>query len=203
MILKSDKLAERLNQGADPTTADPLVITPSVNLTELAQTGAGSIDLRLGTWFMTLRQARMNCLEIDKPGGQAKLTKTHFVPFGGEYYLHPRSFVLAVTLEWMRLPRDLAAYVIGKSSWGRRGLIIATATGVHPGFKGCLTLELGNVGELPIAIKPGMQICQLFFHTVSTDDNAVDQSLFIGLRRPFLGKAELDPIAKKLAEANA
>jgi dCTP deaminase len=45
-----------------------------------------------------------------------------------------------VTLEWIRLPKNLAAYVTGKSSWGRRGLIPATATGVHPGFKGCLTL---------------------------------------------------------------
>ena len=33
-------------------------------------------------------------------------------------------------------------YVIGRSSWGRRGLVIATAVEVHPGFVGCLTLEI-------------------------------------------------------------
>jgi dCTP deaminase len=98
MILKSDRLAQRLTDGANPAEADPLVITPlSSALDELAQSGAGSVDLRLGTWFMTLRQARMGYLEIDKAGGQSKLTKSHFVPFGDEYYLHPGNFVLAVS----------------------------------------------------------------------------------------------------------
>src|SRR5262245_18868742 len=105
----------------------------------------------------------MSHLDIDQEQG-AQLNKTHYVRFGDKYILHPGSFVFGVTLEWLRLPGDLAAYVIGRSSWGRRGLIIATATGVHPGFKGCLTLALTNVGEIPIAIKPGMETCQLFLH---------------------------------------
>jgi dCTP deaminase len=204
MILKSDIIAKLLEEGSHTGAADPLVITPSPpDLGELAKSGAASIDIRLGTWFMNLRQARMPHLAIDAPGAQPQLTKTHYVPFGSEYFLHPGNFVLSVTLEWIRLPRNLAAYVIGKSSWGRRGLIIATATGVHPGFKGCLTLELSNVGELPIAIKPGMNICQLFFHRVETENNEVDKSLFIGLRRPTIGKLHLDPIARKLADAYA
>lgn len=204
MILKADQIMKLLEEGAKAENKDPLVITPSPpDLNKLRESGAASIDIRLGTWFMTLREARMTHLAVDAPGSQTKLTKTHYVPFGSEYYLHPQSFVLSVTLEWIRLPKDIAAYVIGKSSWGRRGLIIATATGVHPGFKGCLTLELSNVGELPVAIKPGMEICQLFLHTVKTDTEAVDKSLFIGLQRPALGKVELDPIAKKLAEAYA
>jgi dCTP deaminase len=203
MILKADRLAQRLTEGEKPANLDPLVITPSPRkIQELAESGAGSIDLRLGTWFLTLRQARMPCLDIDKPGGHSKFTKMHFVAFGDEYYLHPRNFVLAITLEWMRLPKDLAAYVTGKSSWGRRGLIIATATGVHPGYKGCLTLELSNVGDVPIAINPGMLICQLFFHTVDTGSNAVDRSAFNGYRRPSLGAVKPDPIAEALAKAH-
>jgi dCTP deaminase len=202
MILKTDRLAKLLRDGENATGEDPLVITPTPkDLNVLEQSGSASIDLRLGTWFVTLREARMSHLDIDKPGAQSKLTKTHFVPFGDEYHLHPRSFVLAVTLEWMRLPSNLSAYVIGKSSWGRRGLIIATATGVHPGFKGCLTLELSNVGELPIAINPGMTICQLFFHHVDTANDTLNRSNFNGCRRPALGKIEADPIARKLADA--
>jgi len=202
MILKSDRIANRLREGLEPDASDPLVITPSPSdLQALADSGSASIDVRLGTWFMTLRQARMTHLAINSRGSQTQLTKMHYVPFGSEYYLHPRCFVLGVTLEWIRLPQNLAAYVIGKSGWGRRGLIIATATGVHPGFKGCLTLELSNVGELPIAIKPGMEICQLFFHDVLTDSKEVDKSLFTGFRRPALGKVEPDDIAQRLAKA--
>lgn len=105
-------------------------------------------------------------------------------------------------MEWLRLPKDLSAYVIGKSSWGRRGLIIATATGVHPGFPGCLTLELTNVGEIPISLKPGIEICQIFFHEVCKPvSKHIEQSQFVGSRRPKLGKIKLDIIADKLAKA--
>ena len=97
-------------------------------------------------------------------------------------------------------PIQLAGYVVGRSSCGRRGLIIATAAGVHPGFTGCLTLELSNVGEIPIAIKPGIPTCQLFLHSTGGQTDLVDESLFVGLRRPSLGKIKLDDVAKKLAK---
>jgi len=107
-----------------------------------------------------MRQAETPCLNINDPGSETMLLKHHYVHFGKEYFLHPRCFVLGVTLEWFKLPSWLGAYVIGKSSWGRRGLLIATASGVHPGFTGCITLEITNVAEVPIAIRPGMMIGQ-------------------------------------------
>jgi dCTP deaminase len=132
---------------------------------------------------------------------EAMLTKSFYVPFEKGFILHPRAFVLGVTLEWIRLPYNRAAYVTGRSSWGRHGLIIATATGIHPGFTGCITLELTNVGEIPITVKPGTHICQLFIHQVVTegDKDCVDKSSFIGRRKPVLGTIELDEVAKKLA----
>lgn len=203
MILRAERIAELLRQGERSATADPLVITPRPNLAELEASGSASIDLRLGTWLVTLRQSRMTHLSMDKQAPAAQLTKTHYVSFGKEYVLHPGNFVLSTTLEWLRIPKELAAYVTGRSSWGRRGLIIATATGVHPGFTGCLTLELSNVGELPIAITPGMTICQLFLHRVEGSGNPqIDASQFIGLRKPTVGRITLDAVAKKLAEAN-
>jgi dCTP deaminase len=132
------------------------------------------------------------------------MTKCHYVPFGDAFILHPRNFVLGGTLEWIRLPADLAGYVIGRSSWGRHGLIIATATGVHPGFTGCLTLELTNVGEIPITVKPGTAICQLFLHEVKSQDPAsVDKSRFIGRRKPTLSAIELDPFASCLSKVDS
>ena len=185
-----------------PVRTDPLVITPSPDVSVLESSGSASVDLRLGSWFVSLRQPRMSHLEVDHPQTTAQFTKTHFVPFGESYFLHPRSFVLGITLEWVRLPRDLAAYVVGRSSWGRRGLIIATATGVHPGFKGCITLELTNVGEIPIAIKPGMAICQLFFHeVVGPDTESVDRSQFAASRKPMIGRVSTDRFFQKLTNS--
>jgi len=58
--------------------------------------------------------------------------------------------------------------------------------GVQPGYAGGLTLELANVGEIPIALEPGMLICQVFFHqTTSTNRGAISQ--FKGSRKPGLG----------------
>ena len=51
--------------------------------------------------------------------------------------------------------------MVGRSSWGRLGLIVATAVFVHPGYHGCLTLELVNAGDSPIALTPGSRIAQL------------------------------------------
>jgi dCTP deaminase len=211
-MLKANEIAKRLKLGAkageadldeslanDPMVIDPLVIIPMADPDELAASGSASIDLRLGTWFVSLRQARMSHLEVDAPSQNIQFSKTHYVPFGESYYLHPRSFVLATTLEWLRLPCDIAAYVIGRSSWGRRGLIIATATGVHPGFTGCLTLEITNVGEIPIAIKPGMAICQLFFHEViGPETSSIDRSQFAGSRKPTVGRIRPDNFFRKL-----
>lgn len=230
MILKANLIASRMTSSEPDDVQDPLVITPFPNIEELKKSGAASVDLRLGTWFGTLRQSRVPVLEVDdelthaaqKAGitkdqlkvfqdflptsevpSEANLIKPHYVSFGSRFILHPQSFVLGVTLEWIRLPSNLAGYVVGRSSWGRRGLIIATAAGVHPGFTGCLTLELTNVGEIPIAIKPGMTICQLFLHTVDSRTHEIDKSPFACSRRPTLGKINLDNVAEKLARARS
>ena len=202
MILKADQIVRELENPV--RASDPLIITPGPDLDHLRKSGAASIDIRLGCWFLAFRSSSAVLFDVydksaDTPN-EAKLTKSHYVPFGDGFILHPKEFVLAVTLEWIRLPADRAAYVIGRSSWGRHGLIIATATGVHPGFTGCLTLELSNVGEIPIRVKPGTTVCQIFIHQVlSGESELVDRSSFIGRRKPILGAIKLDEVAEKLA----
>ncbi len=204
MILEAADIVRRLRATDDQETKR-LFITPEPDLDKLQVSGAASVDLRLGTWFLSPRPGRTALLDVSAVGSQEhseeQLTKTSYVPFGSQFILHPRSFVLAVTLEWLRLPDDLAGYVVGRSSWGRRGLIIATATGVHPRFTGCLTLELANVGEVPIAIPPGITICQLFFHTMSSPSASPEQSVYVGHGRPVLGILEPDEIARRLMRA--
>ena len=127
-----------------------------------------------------------------------RLSKYQFVPFGDRFILHPGQFVLGITFEWLRFPQDLAGFVTGKSSWGRRGLIIETAAGIHPGFCGCLTLEIGNVGPVPIPLIPGMEICQVFFEKAY--GKGVAESQFIGRRRPILGEIDFDPVLEQLSQ---
>lgn len=202
-MLGAGALADLLEASSKPDHRDPLVLTPMPDLAELRRSGTASLDLRLGTWFLTPKKTRHPLLDVSSPAGaqpsEESFTNAHFVPFGKRFILHPHSFVLAATLEWIRMPRDHAGYVTGKSSWGRRGLVIETAPGVHPGFAGCLTLELANVGEIPIAMTPGTEICQLFLHAVSTPASRPGDSSYIGRRQPILGRVKLDEFATRLA----
>jgi dCTP deaminase len=77
--------------------------------------------------------------------------------------------------------------VTGKSNIGRRGLVIETAPGVHPHFNGCLTLEMANLGEIPLEISPGMKICQLFVHA-TCDCPQLPDSQFASQIKPIFGK---------------
>lgn len=199
MILGADQIADLLDEGT--AGDDPLVITPQPDLDTLRESGSAAVDLRLGTWFLKLRESRIGLLKMAEPAElvtESRFAELHYVPFGEQYILHPRSFVLAATLEWIRFSKRLAGFVVGRSSWGRRGLIIATAIGVHPGFTGCLTLELSNVGELPLELKPGTSICQLFVHRVESESHHTDRTAFLGFRRPVLGPIKLDDVATKL-----
>lgn len=126
------------------------------------------------------------------------MSERYLVPFGKDFILHPHNFVLAVTLEWIRMPTHLSAHITGRSSWGRHGLIIETASGVHPGFTGCLTLEMANIGDVPIKIRPGTRICQLFFHDTTPHLEVEKQGSMIGRRQPFAPAIIRDEFERKL-----
>jgi dCTP deaminase len=193
-------LAKRLRLGNDASD-DGLCIVPEPDITEIEKSGEASVTLRLGRWFISLRQSSQTYFDVDIDKAEhrleAKASKHYFVPFGNEFVLHPGRFVLSSTLEWMKFPPTLGGYVGGKSTWARRGLIIETAAGIHPGFNGCLTLELTNVGEVPIKIRPGMKICQIFLHAIPGGKVASD-GLLLGRRRPYLGQVRKDAILTKL-----
>jgi dCTP deaminase len=140
-----------------------LIVTP---LLDEGQVGRGAVDLRLGTEFLLLHRTHRAGFD-PKENSQVDVDELHervVVPLGEKLWLHPQHFVLAATLEFLGLPDDMSAYVVGRSSWGRLGLIVATAVFVHPGFRGCLTLELVNEGDSPIALYPGSRIAQLAVH---------------------------------------
>lgn len=198
MILSGKKLASEISRG-NGGDQNGVVLVPEPTLTDIEQTGEASVSLRLGRWFLSVRQS--NETHIDTVSSSRdkipKLSKQYYVPFGRDFVLHPGRFVLAVTLEWLRLPVSYTAFVVGKSSLGRRGIIIETAAGVHPGFSGCLTLEIANVGELPVTLTPGMTICQLFLHSME-GDLSTSRTHHAGQRKPRLGNMRDDPILNKL-----
>jgi dCTP deaminase len=150
-----------------------LVVGPLLEPTEQLAGSQASIDVRLGCDFRLASAANIGVLDefADAPSNAfvdlPRLYTNLYIPIGGGITIHPHQLLLAHTLEYIRLPEDLMAYVVGRSSFGRLGLIIATAIGVHPGFYGPLTLEIRNLGEAPLRLYPGQTIAQLFFHELS------------------------------------
>lgn len=114
----------------------------------------GSIDCRLGRHF--LRSAPQTQISLDTPPIYEEILADRVV-------IPPHSFLLATTMESIRLPAYLSAFVEGRSSIGRIGLFIQNAGWVDAGFEGKITLELYNANAVPIELTAGRRICQLVF----------------------------------------
>lgn len=154
------ELVRRLTSQDD----DRLVMTPHLP----GALGGSGLDVRLGNKFIVFERsgsAGFDALDLEQDPRwmQSRVEKA----WGDVFYLHPGELVLASTLEYFVLPSDLTAQVITRSSYGRLGLLSATAVQVHPHFAGCLTLELVNLGVMPMAITPGERVAQLVLSTTT------------------------------------
>ncbi len=166
-----------------------LVCTP---LFSKEQVGESSIDVRLGTHFILFRRMRRPALDIYERGAKSSpldfQEKVH-LGIGQRLYLAPGMLVLGSTLEFIKLPANLGCEVLTRSSWGRLGIIIATATWVHPCYRGCLTLEIANLSGSSVALSPGTTIGQLVFHKVETEHHvSAPQFLKQGMTCPEYSK---------------
>jgi dCTP deaminase len=197
MVLKRSIL-QRALKGFDDFSADRLYIIPMLSKIKRDDIGNASLDLRLGRWFLTLQQSSRTELDFleSREMSDNYLARKDFIRFDNSYVLHPNRFVLGSTLEWIRIPTTCTGSIVGKSSLGRHGLIIETAPVVHPGFSGCLTLELANVGEVPIALRPGMEIAQL--QISRAEGHGEGAGRFKGYRRPTLGTVKKDRLQARL-----
>lgn len=136
-------------------------MTPMLSLEQI---GDASIDIRVGNDFIVTKRGNLPKLDpASNDVREHRYQTKHFVNLGDCFYLHPHELVLAGTLEYFRLPTNVAATVTSRSQWGRAGLVIATATAVHPGFSGSITLELLNLGEVPLVLYPGTCVAQIVF----------------------------------------
>ncbi len=169
-----------------------LIITPLLDPQKQINEGSASVDLRLGTRFLASRRGALTHIETQTTKSSediSKLQDEYYVNFGHDFVLHPGHFVLAGTLEYMHLPPNLVGNVVTRSSWGRHGLIIATAVAIQPGYLGTLTLELRNLAEIPLKLYPGRRILQIFFHEVDKYNlSSFDKSTYLVSTKPTIGK---------------
>jgi len=161
-VISSQELRKRLFLK-DPHKR--LVVSPLINLE--SQMRAGALDVRLGCKFITAKKSKLHSLDPFDQDTRLQIGKAQnevYVGFGDSFTLHPRQFAIAGSLEYVKMPADVGAYLIGRSSWGRLGLVVATATLIGPGYCGIITFEMVNLGEVPLVLRPGVRVAQMVFH---------------------------------------
>lgn len=89
--------------------------------------------------------------------------ESYIVPEGKSLVLPSGGFVIASTVERLRLPTNMAARLEGKSKLARYGLLVHAAGWFDPGFTGTATLELKNISGHPLTLWPGDPIGQFSF----------------------------------------
>jgi len=157
MILSDKDVKQHLKEGK--LKVEPLDIEKQIMPV--------GIDLRLGNEFKMFKK---DIEHIDPSKDDLEDTmEAVIVEDGKSLMLHPGEFVLGVTKEFVQLPDNIAGRIDGRSSLGRMGIIVhSTAGHVDPKFEGKLTLEITNIGKLPVMIFPGMKFCSIIFEKISS-----------------------------------
>lgn len=169
----------------------------------MVNVNASSMDLRLGKHFKIYKHSKLAVLDPMNPEGFEGMTELITLDTPGEpFIVQPGEFVLGVTHEKIKIADDLVARVEGRSSLGRLGIIVHSTAGfVDAGFEGTITLEITNINRMPVALYPGMRVCQLAFETMSSKADvpyyAKASSKYQGQVMPQESRITIDPELRK------
>lgn len=162
-------------------------ITPEPDFSE--QLSACMIDLHLGTTFRTFNRSSHPYIDLKGSLDPNEITKEVTIPQNESFIMQAGDFALAITEEVLELSDDLVGRVEGRSSLGRLGIIVhGTASVFHPGWKGKVTMELGNLGTMPVALYPGMRICAFTFEELSSKAEQPYRGKYAGSTKPDASK---------------
>lgn len=169
---------------------------------EDTQFGEASVDMRLGFQFTTFKEAQGITLSVAdglQTVGALGLWNSKVLKERDDlgdresYELKPGKFVLALTHESVRVPKNLIALVEGRSTYARMGLSMhQTAPWIQPGWSGPIVLEIANHGQFTIKLTPLVdRPCQLTFFELKS---AVPENLAYGSRPTDQYKDQKHPL---------
>ncbi|HDH06027.1 MAG TPA: dCTP deaminase [Nitrospirae bacterium] len=86
-----------------------------------------------------------------------------FVDYKGEVcIIPPNSYVLAVSVEYFKIPRETIVICTGKSTYARCGIAV-NVTPLEPEWEGHVTIAISNTTPLPARIYANEGIAQIIF----------------------------------------
>ncbi|MBI2453686.1 dCTP deaminase [Candidatus Peregrinibacteria bacterium] len=191
MILSDKDIQAKITDGG--------IVVTSADGKHKTNVNASSMDLRLGRFFKIYNHSRQAILDPLHAESFQNVTKLIEIERPGEpFIVQPGEFVLGVTMEKIKIADDLVARVEGRSSLGRLGIIVHSTAGfIDAGFEGTITLEITNINRMPVALYPGMRVCQLAFEQMSSRANVPYSkkrtSKYQGQELPQESKLSSDP----------
>jgi len=152
MILTRDKIVEEIINGnikIEPLNED--------------QIGPASVDLHLGNSFRRFIHHNEVFAVVEEANFE-EITEFVEIKDGGSLLLKPGETILGITREKITLSPNLAGWLEGRSRFARIGLGVHITSGfAQPGIKNHQVLEITNLGPTPLALYPGVRICQFIF----------------------------------------
>ncbi len=196
LITRNEILDSLSSNDPDSLFIDPLL--------ENSQIGNVTVDLRLGYDFMVSILTRKPSIDIGVTeniphraiGSYFQETRREI---GEKFVVYPNQVVLATTIEYVSLPKEIYGDVISRSSYTRLGLPINTM--IQPGFRGCVPIELFNHGNSPVELVVGCRICQIRFFKIENNETYLQEGnprKYFGNTRPTVSAADYDPELIKL-----
>jgi dCTP deaminase len=131
----------------------------SINNSKIISYGVSSYgyDARVNNEFKIFTNINNSIIDPKNFTSDNFVTKTT-----NECIIPPNSFILGVTIEKFKIPRDVLVICLGKSTYARCGIIV-NVTPLEPEWEGHVTLEFSNTTSLPAKIYAGEGVCQLIF----------------------------------------
>ncbi len=144
--------------------------------------GPGSIDLTLGNDFRIFKK-RSKVYHIKNDSHFRDITREVHIDDNGSIVVKPGEMVLGITKEKITLADNISGRLEGRSRFARFGLAVHVTAGfMHPGISNHQVLEIVNLGHAPLALHPGITICQFIFE--KCDGHAKYQGRFAEQVKP-------------------
>ena len=148
-----------------------------------------SLDVHLAKTVAFIDRGKLHDAAIDLKKPVDEYMKYEEIDLLEGLIVHPREFLLGVTMEWFKFPTQIIGNLDGKSSLGRLGFVVHSTAGFFdPGFAGHATLEITNLTERPLKIYPNIPVGQMRFSVMTSPAKKVYGKL--------LGSKYFNPFSK-------
>ncbi len=153
MFLSDKKIEELIQKGE-------IEITPFDKEFQLQK---NSVDIRLSNrYYRYPKDIEIELEMLDPKNPYLNILEKDYISEKG-VVLEEKKFLVFESLEYIKVPENIAIFLAPKFRLSRMGLEIVNTGMIEAGFEGNIEICVYNTNDLPIRLFSNMSICHLFF----------------------------------------